>query len=124
MARAYSMDLRERVIKDSTAGFSTSQLAEKYSVSPAWVRRLIQRNKATGEIAARQQSRRGRTPGWKQYKEQILKAVKESPDSTLAEYREKYQIPLSKSALARALTVLALTRKKSRSMRASKIARM
>jgi transposase len=124
MARAFSMDLRERVLKDSQAGLATPELAIKYSVSSAWARRLIQRHKATGEIGPRQQSRRGRTPGWEQYKEQILKAVAESPDATLAEYREKYNLPLSKSALARALTVLALTRKKSRSMRASKRVRM
>ena len=101
MARAYSLDLRERVINDSNAGMPTSEMAKKYTVSPAWVRRLMQRYKAKGEIAPRQQSRRGRTPGWKQYQDQITKAVQESPDATLAEYREKYNLPLSKSALAR-----------------------
>jgi transposase len=124
MARAYSIDLRERVIKDSESGLSTSQIAEKFSVSPAWVRRLMQRYKAKGEIAPRQQRRRGRTPGWQLYKDQIIKAVEASPDATLAEYREQYNLPLSKSALARALIVLALPRKKSPYTPASKVAKM
>ena len=61
--RAYSMDLRERVLKDCDAGMKTAAVAEKYSVSPAWVRRLKQRRAATGEVAPRQQ-RHGRLAGW------------------------------------------------------------
>jgi transposase len=49
--KAYSMDLRERVLKDVDAGLKTGAIADKYSVSPAWVRRLKQRRTATGEVA-------------------------------------------------------------------------
>ena len=45
--RAYSMDLRERVLRDR--------------VSASWVRRLKQRRRETGEVAPRQQ-RYGRHP--------------------------------------------------------------
>lgn len=38
--KAYSMDLRQRVIDDCDASISTKLVAEKYGVSPAWVRRL------------------------------------------------------------------------------------
>ena len=37
MAAAYSMDLRTRVLKDSDAGLSSKELAERYHVSLAWV---------------------------------------------------------------------------------------
>ena len=117
--RAYSMDLRERVLRDADAGVGTSVLAAKYPVSPAWVRRLRQRRKATGETAPRRQRRRGQTPGWILHVDLIRKAV--APDATLAEYRQRFAIPLSKSALARALAHLGITRKKSRSGRVSRI---
>ena len=37
MAAAYSMDLRDRVIKDADAGVSSKELAARYHVSRAWV---------------------------------------------------------------------------------------
>jgi len=121
--KAYSMDLRERIFRDVDAGMTTSAVAEKYSVSPAWVRRLKQRRKATGEVAPRQQ-RHGPVAGWVKYGEQIRDAVRQAPDATLKEYRQQFRIPLSKSALARALVHLGLTRKKSRFAPANKTARM
>jgi transposase len=121
--KAYSMDLRERVLKDADAGMKTGAVAAKYSVSPAWVRRLKQRRTATGEVAPRQQ-RHGRVAGGVMYAELIREAVRQAPDATLAEYRQQFRIPLSKSALARALVHLGLTRKKSRSGPASRTVRM
>ena len=38
--RAYSMDLRERVLHESDAGMQAAAVASKYRVSAAWVRRL------------------------------------------------------------------------------------
>ena len=53
--RAYSMDLRERILRDSDAGMKASAVAGKYHVSASWVRRLKQRRRETGEVAPRQQ---------------------------------------------------------------------
>jgi len=53
MASAYSMDLRERVIRDAEAGVSTKLLAQRYHVSVAWVDALKQRKRETGSIAPR-----------------------------------------------------------------------
>ena len=50
---AYSLDLRTRVLKDSDAGMAPKLVAEKYAVSRAWVDRLKQRRRETGEIAPR-----------------------------------------------------------------------
>jgi|GEM_PF-6883080 len=41
--KAYSMDLRVRVLADCDAGLSTAEVAEKQRVSASWVRRLKQR---------------------------------------------------------------------------------
>jgi transposase len=116
--KAYSMDLRERVCRDLDAGLKTSAVARKFSVSPAWVRRLKQRRAATGETAPRRQ-RRGRVPVWVTHAEAIREAVRRAPDATLDEYRQRFRLPMSRATLARALVVLGLTRKKSRSGRAS-----
>lgn len=120
--KTYSRDLRERVLKDVDAGLATSAIAQKFSVSTSWVRRLKQRRAATGEIGPKPQ-RRGPTPGWVTFGEQIREAVRQAPDATLAEYRKQFRLPLSRAALARALVVLGLSRKKSRSTPASRTGR-
>jgi transposase len=55
------MDLRIRVLRDSDAGMPSDEVAEKYFVSRAWVDRLKQRRRETGEVAPRKQTR-WRTP--------------------------------------------------------------
>src|SRR4029078_11063424 len=52
---AYSMDLRSRVIADCDAGLGNRQAAEKYKVSPSWVRKLKQIRRETGQIGPRPQ---------------------------------------------------------------------
>lgn len=48
--KAYSMDLRERVLDECAAGLGTKAVAGKYSVSASWVRRLKQRKQEHGRI--------------------------------------------------------------------------
>ena len=56
MARAYSMDLRLRVLQDSAAGLLLKALAERYHVSLAWLDALIQSQRETGDPAPRKQT--------------------------------------------------------------------
>ena len=114
------MDLRERVLKDCDAGLATSAVAGKYSVSPAWVRRLKQRRRQTGQVAPAAQQH-GPRPAWEALADRIRVAVRQAPDLTLREYLERFALPLSKSALARGRAALGLSRKKSRSGPASRI---
>ena len=51
--RAFSLDLRSRVLADYQAGLSFAELGRKYSTRAEWVRRFIRRYDSTGEIAAR-----------------------------------------------------------------------
>jgi transposase len=92
--KAYSMDLRERVLKDIDAGMTSSTAAKKYSVSSAWVRRLKQRRAATGEVAPRKQ-RHGKEATWLAHADAIREAVRQVPDATLDEYRQRFQLPMS-----------------------------
>jgi transposase len=117
--RAYSIDLRERVLADCDAGMTTPVVAQKYRVSASWVRRLKQTRRASGRVAPAAHAG-GRTPGWVPHADAIRAAVRQAPDATLDEYRRRFALPLSRSALARALRALGLSRKKSRPGRPSR----
>jgi transposase len=120
--RAYSIDLRERVLADCDGGLGTRAVARKYRVSEAWVRRLKQRRRETGRVAPVEQ-RHGPKPGWEPHAAAIRAAVRAAPDLTLDEYRARLALPVSRSALARALVALRLSRKKSRPGPASRTGR-
>lgn len=111
MPPPYSADLRQRVLADCDAGMSTPKAAEKYTVSPAWVRRLKQRRRETGETAPRPQ-RRGRVPLSLTHGEAIRQAVKDTPDATLAELRQKLGLAVALSTLWAAVAALGLRLKK------------
>jgi len=116
--RAYSMDLRERVLATCDAGQTTKPVAEKYGVSRTWVRSLKQRRRETGEIAPRTGGGRKR----KIDRARLAELVREDPDATLAELRERLAIRCALSAIWTVLHDLKLTFKKSRCGRRSRTA--
>jgi transposase len=120
--RAYSMDLRERVWADCQVGLGTSAVADKYSVSPAWVRRLKQRQRATGSIAPRPPSP-GRPSRLAPHETRVREAVRDDPDATLAELRERLGLRVSLGALCNYIRRLGLSFKKKSSGRPSRTAR-
>jgi transposase len=89
---------------------SPSELARKYRVRAAWVRRLRQRWRETGQIGPKAQ-RQGPTPSAVKFAAQIREAGRQAPDPTLDDYRERFGLPMSRATLARALSVLGRTRK-------------
>lgn len=109
MARAYSMDLRQRVIDDCDAGLGTKAVAEKYAVSPAWVRRLKQHRRERGDIHPR--TGHGGRPR-KIDREQLAQLVAEQPDATLMELRDRLGVTVSLWGICKALGELKLTFKK------------
>jgi len=109
--QAYSLDLRRRVLTDSDAGQSTSRVAQKYRVSPAWVRRLKQRRRETGEIAPRRSG--GRRPQIID-RPRLAALVEKQPDATLIELRARLGVKCSLSGLWKALDRLRVTFKKKR----------
>jgi transposase len=82
MARAYSLDLRERVVKAVAARQSCRTVAANFGVSVASVVRWSQRFRATGSAAARRMG--GRRPyvlaGERDW---LLGRLAEKPDATL-----------------------------------------
>lgn len=111
--RAYSTDLRQRVLADCDRGLTTRAVATKYSVSESWVRRLKQRRRITGETDPRTQ-RRGRLPLAQTNGDRIRQAVRERPDATLAELRQQLGLTVALSTLWAAIAALGLSLKKSR----------
>lgn len=109
--KAYSMDLRVRVLADCDAGMTTAAVARKYKVSASWVRRLRQRRRETGETAPRPQ-RHGPVPLHQTHAEAIRQAVAAEPDATLAELRGQLGLDVSLSTMWHALDRLGLSFKK------------
>lgn len=108
--RAYSMDLRVRVLAACDAGDTTAEVAEAFSVSPAWVRRLKQR-RAAGEAGPRTPARPG--PALAPHADRLLALVREAPGLTAAEYRGRLGVAVSVLTVWRMLRRLGLTHKKS-----------
>jgi len=82
MARAYSLDLRERVVAAVEAGQSCRAVAKTFVVSVASVVKWSQRYRASGSAAARQVGgRRGYAVA--QEREWLLARIAEKPDLTL-----------------------------------------
>jgi transposase len=109
--KPYSMDLRERVLADCDAGLPTGPVAAKYRVSPSWVRRLKQRRRETGEVAPRT-ARPGPEPSWAEYAGRLREAIRQAPDATLEELRDRLGLAVAVSTLWRAVAALGLSVKK------------
>jgi transposase len=82
MARAYSLDLRERVVAAIAAGKSCRQVAATFKVSVASVVKWSQRFRATGSPAARPMG--GNRPyALRGERDWLLARLAEKPDITL-----------------------------------------
>jgi transposase len=88
-------------------------VAAKYRVSRAWVHRIVQRRRETGEIEARQQTK-WRTPILEGQTAQLRAVVEAQPDRTLVEIRAALSTSASLATIWRALDRLDLTVKKNR----------
>ena len=122
--RAFSMDLRERVIAACDEGGATrEQVAARFSVSVRWVRDLLKRRRDTGSIAPRPRGG-GRAPAFDgAAAARLREAVRADDDATLQELSEAVGVRCCASAVHRALERLGITRKKSRGGRPSRTAR-
>ncbi len=109
--RAYSMDLRERIFRDSDGGMPSAAVAEKYDVSRAWVDRLKQRRRETGEVSPRAQ-RYGPHPKLGPHLHRLADLIREQPDRTLAELQEALGLSASLATIWRAVKQLGFTVKK------------
>src|SRR3954451_24719849 len=111
----YSIDLRERVLKAVDAGEGTQeQIAERFSVSARWIRKLLARRAATGSIAP-EPNRGGRKVLIQgEAAESLRAAVRDDPDATLEGLREATGFTGCLMTVWRAIERLKIARKKGR----------
>ena len=66
------------------AGLPPAEVTHTYRVSPAWVRRLMQRYRASGQVAPRPRTQYP-APLLTPYRKQLEAIIATQPDATLAE---------------------------------------
>lgn len=118
MAAPFSDDLRTRVLAAYDGGMETADIARVFRVSRAWARRLKQRRRETGEVAARPM---GGATHFKVDRERLAQLVREQPDATLKELRDRLGVRCAESTICMALKAMRLSFKKRRSTRPSRI---
>jgi transposase len=117
--QAYSLDLRQRVVSAYENGVETIlEVAERFEVSDSFIKKLLRRKRATGEIApiGHRGGQPKRLSG--KHRKWLLKTVLAEPDITLGELSERlsseHRLSASVSTLSRELKSLNLRRKKNR----------
>lgn len=107
----YSNDLRVRIHEARQSGDTTAEVAGRFGVCGAFVRRLCQRFRETGSLAPKPH---GGGPARKLagHEAALRQAVRERPDATPAEHRDRLTLPASRVTVWRAMRRLRLTRKK------------
>lgn len=122
--KPYSMDLRERVLEAVDDGKRTKwEISLLFKVSPAWIRRLLQRRRETGSIAPKQRDYSASGKVDVELRQRLAELVRETPDATLKELRQRLGTPLSPSTICRTLAKMNLPLKKSRFVPVSRIGR-
>jgi transposase len=111
--QAYSMDLRIRVLDACHSGMGTSEIAETFSVSTAWIKILKRRRRETGEIGPRKQ-KYGPTPILQGHEDELKKVIEEKPDRTIKEIAAGLSVKVSHQTVHRVIHRLGYRFKKSR----------
>jgi transposase len=111
--RAYSNDLRERIVAAVERGdHSLRQLALLFSVSLSCIVRLLQHLRRTGSVQPKPHAGVPTRKLDAAAEARLLKLVRAQPDATLAELRDRLGIPCCLMTIARALQRHQITRKK------------
>lgn len=111
--RPYSADLRDHIVAAvDRHQHSLRQLAHLFSVSLSFLVRLLHRRRHTGSLQPKPHAGGTKPCLDAQDIQRLLDLVRDQPDATLAELRQRLGIPCSLSTLSRALSRQGFTRKK------------
>jgi putative transposase len=114
--RAYSTDLRERVLAAHARGLSRHELIEMFQVSQGSITRWLRQQRLTGDLSPRTPSGRTRSIPADQ-EAALLRQLEAAPDATLAahiaQWAADYGTSLSTWTMARAIRHVGWSRKKS-----------
>lgn len=115
--KAYSLDLRQRVVQAYERGEgSISEVAARFGVCPAFVKKMLRQWRATGDLAPLPHGG-GKPQSLTARQRQLLKRkVREQNDISLAELQvllaERESVEVHASTISRALAGLGLPLKK------------
>lgn len=115
--KAYSPDLRAKIMAQVDAGMSKSEAARVFGVSRATIKRYAALQRAQGTLDPKPHLGRPPTIGPDQ-KEHLRVQVTEHPAAYLDEHcalwEAEHGVPVSRSIMSRAIIALGFTRKKGR----------
>ena len=117
--KAYSLDLRERVVSAYEEGSETiREVAEQFSVSESFIKKMLARHRAGGDVRPRRHGGGQQKRLSEAQRKWLLKTVLATPDITLSELQQVIlatkQVIVSVPTLSRELRALNLRRKKNR----------
>ncbi len=123
--RAYSQDLRDKIMAAFDAGEPARDVAERFAVSVSYIYKADLRRRRTGETTPGAQ--RNHVPlRLEAHRDAMLAHVANHPDATVAELREwlagEHGVRVCLATIWKTLEHFGLTFKKNRSGRPSKIA--
>lgn len=114
--KAYSFDLRNRVLSLSDAGKGTHEVSKMLGVSESWIRRLKQRQREEGGVGVRASGGRRHGHFGALRLSQLEEWVRQRPDATLEALRDRVvsemELRCSLMAVCRALKKLGWSLKK------------
>ena len=116
--RPYSLDLRQRIVTAYEQGQgSIAEVAESFSVSTPFVKKMLRQWRQTGDLSPKPHSG-GKPPSLTPRQRQLLKRkVRERNDISLVELQQVLaddeSLSVHLSTISRALSALGLPRKKS-----------
>ena len=115
--RAYSLDLRQKVVAAVERGDSTiEEVASTFGVGLTFVKKMLRQHRETGDLSPRPHGG-GHTPRLSVRHLKLLRSeVARHPDKTAAALREHLEeragVAVSRPTVSRALSRLGLSRKK------------
>ena len=125
--KAYSLDLRQRVLAMCDADRTTREVARVFAVSEPWVRRLKQRRREDGNIGPRPSGGRRYGHFDPVRLEQLERWLRKEPDATLecllGRIQREMGLRCSLMAVCRAVKKLGWSLKKRRFERTNKTVR-
>jgi len=120
MAKAISNEKRADIIKHMEAGEAKGIIAKWLFACVKTIARVWQRYQETGSYEARPQNSGRKPKVSEETMNKVMAKIKETPDSTLRELIDEFDLGISQAALCKRLKKAGLTYKKKRSMQMSK----
>jgi len=124
MAKPISNEKRAAIVKHMEAGESKANIARWLFVCVRTVTRVWNKFVDSGRFEAEPPNSGRKALVSKETMDEVVAKVKETPDITLLELIEEFNLPISQSALCRRLISVGLTYKKRRSIQMGESVKM